>query len=113
MDDNEGNAEQVPVVLIKRAGVAGPVRLNKSTYDAKPDAYELWTGETVIAPAPTAPVTAAPEAPKPMYLVKKVGKVYFVVNEKQEEVTAPGIEAGGYSDEAAAWAAAAEISKKA
>lgn len=86
------------IVLVKRAGVDGPVRVDEAEYNANPSAFELWD---------TAPAGDGNKAPA--YLVKKDGKRFLVIDTSGNEVERAGIDAGGYKHEADAWAAIAAI----
>ena len=91
----------LPVVLVKRAGVDGPVRVDKSEYDANPSAFELWDAAAPVPPVVNKPVI--------QYLVTKVGRLHMVVDMNGVEVMRDGIDAGGYHSEADAWNAIAAL----
>lgn len=111
--------ETCEVVLVKGwDGNEGPVRINKSDYDANPDQYTLYEAEApaeATAPAgapPAAPVGAPPAgAPpqKPKYLVLKEGTKFFVSDDQGVKQAGEGIDEGGYSTKSAAEAAIAKL----
>jgi len=110
---------------------AGPVRINKSDYDANRDGFTLHretktekeanvTGtqkevgtvtpvhpDVTIPPAPAAPDLVnpvPPSNPSPnQKLVMKDGKKFFVVTADGSRVEAEGIDAKGYGNEQDAW----------
>lgn len=109
--------ESCPVVVVK--GQDGdPLRINKSDYDADPEAWELFDETTAATPAPApaadpaatpAPAPAAPSAPVQM-VVSKIGRgesaKFFVTDmEKNKIAGVAGIDEAGYADEGSAWAA--------
>lgn len=100
---------RMPTVLIKRAGVDGPVHVNQEDYDANPSAFELWDGPAPVDTPPPAPTK--PAAPV-QYLVTKLGKLYMVVDMSGTAVDIPGIDAGGYHNENDAWAAIAALANQ-
>lgn len=97
--------ESCPVVIVK--GQNGePLRINKSDYDADPEAWELFDEATTATPAP-APV--APAAAVQM-VVSKIGRgadaKFFVTDMEKNKITGvAGIDEAGYADEGSAWAA--------
>lgn len=96
------------IVLVKRKGVDGPVRVDEAEYNANPDAFELWDD----APAKTTTDPKTTDAPQ--YLVRKIGKLYKVVDMDGAVVTdVDGINAAGYHSEAEAWTAIAALAGKA
>lgn len=77
-----------PVVVVQTEN--GPVRINKSDYDANPEAYKLFDD---AAPAKSQTVETAPR-----YFIQKDGRKYFVYD-------LTGVKAGdedGYTSEAKA-----------
>lgn len=105
--------ETCAVVLVKGwDGNEGPVRINKSDYDANPDQYTLYEAETPAGAPPAAPVGAPPAgAPpqKPKYLVLKEGTKFFVSDDQGVKQTGEGIDEGGYATKSAAEAAIAKL----
>lgn len=122
------NPERCPVVLV--AGEKGGiVRMNRDTYDADPEAFELiFEGDVdeyeaatkageepkPVASATLPPVTTAPPAgqestPNVSYLVSKEGKGanvrFFVTVNDAKAQGVEGIEDSGYATEPEAWAA--------
>lgn len=77
----------------------GPVRINKSDYDADPKAYKLLEADTAaVEAAPAAQQVAAADTSAPKYFIQKDGRKYFVYD-------LTGVKAGdedGYTSEAKA-----------
>lgn len=87
---------EVPVVIVKTAN--GPVRVNKSDYDADPKAWgSLDKDATADEPRPVQANVTVPDA-SPQYIVLKEGRKFFVSDMR-------GVKAGdieGYKTEAEA-----------
>lgn len=110
--------ESCPVVIVKGQN-GDPVRINKSDYDADPEAWELFDEATTATPAPApaadpaaatpAPAPAAPAAAVQM-VVSKIGRgadaKFFVTDMEKNKISGvSGIDEAGYADEGSAWAA--------
>lgn len=110
--------ESCPVVIVKGQN-GDPLRINKTDFDANPDAWELFDEATVeVAPTPPAPADSVPPAPltaptppAPVQMVvSKIGrgdnaKYYVTDMEKNKIAGMAGIDEAGYADEGSAWAA--------
>lgn len=97
--------ETLPTMTVIRFGE--PVRINVTDYDPKVDKLpENEKPRKAAAPAPV--VEPQPESPAALQLgLLKKGRRYFVVNlATSEPVVLDGIDADGYTTEAAAVAAA-------
>lgn len=90
---------EVEVVIVKTKN--GPLRVNKSDYDADPKAYgtldEGATEEAGNTPPPSINTTTSNVAPQ--YFVSKEGRKFFVMNLDGSKATGSAIDAEGYTTE--------------
>lgn len=106
------NPETCPTVTVKGAD-GNPLRINKSDYDANPDAWELLDDTTTTTPAPAPSLTSEPTpapAPAVQMVVSKIGRgesaKFFVTDMEKNKISGvSGIDEAGYADEGSAWAA--------
>ena len=100
----------------------GPVRINKSDYDAAPDQYKLaspapvQSGDKIEAGGDgKADKPADLDAPAPQLMVMKDGKGkdvrHYVVDAAGERIDRDGIDAAGYATEKEAWDAILALPK--
>jgi hypothetical protein len=113
------NPESCPTVTVEGED-GGPLIINKTDYDATPDAWELFDDSTAAAPAPAPAPATDPAAPAPVppvepakpvqMVVSKIGKgadaKFYVTDMEKNKITGTaGIDEAGYGDEGSAWAA--------
>ena len=107
----EQTAETCEIVIIE--GPEGPVRVNKSDFDADQASDSPKMKLATVSDAPAEPVKN--ETPAQL-LVSKEGTgakaVFFVTDAQGVKVTGEGITETGYASEADAWAAIMALAPK-
>lgn len=90
---------EVEVVIVKTKN--GPLRVNKSDYDADPKAYGSLDAEATetAAASPPPSVNTANTNVAPQYFVSKEGRKFFVMNLDGTKATGTDIDADGYTTE--------------